>query len=227
MSLSQRPRALPFALLLVTDEAAARRAGRSVLETVERALGVDGAHRVAVLLRDKERPVERVREAARRLLPVVARAGASLLVHTHVSLAAELGLRGAQVAAGVDLYAARGWLDGGALLGASRHRGDPLDDEALGPADYVVLAPVFRPTSKPDDGRPPLGLEELRAACSRSARPVVALGGVQPRDARACLDAGAAAIAVLGGVMGAADPAAALAAYLASVEGGVTGSNAA
>ena len=43
--------------------------------------------------------------------------------------------------------------------------------------DYVTQSPVFRPTSKPDDVRPALGLEGLAAAALRSARPIVALGG--------------------------------------------------
>jgi thiamine-phosphate pyrophosphorylase len=67
--------------------------------------------------------------------------------------------------------------------------------------------------SKPGYG-PVLGLAALAAMAQRGKRPVIALGGVTPATAAACLAAGAAGVAVMGGIMAAADPAAATAALL-------------
>lgn len=212
--MSPRPSSLPFSLLLIADEESAAKSGRSVVDVVTRALAAKGAHRVAVLLRDKVSAGAHVEQRARALLPVVEGAGARLLLHSHVEIAVALGLSGLHLASGREVRGARERLPRGALLGASRHRGDALDEGALAALDYVLLSPVFRPTSKPDDERPPLGLAELREATARSARPVVALGGVTPVNAAPCLSAGAAAIAVLGGVVEADDPSRALAAYL-------------
>ena len=56
-------------------------------------------------------------------------------------------------------------------------------------ADFAVLAPVFE-----KKGAIPAGLEALRKACQQGT-PVLALGGVNPGNARSCLDVGAAGIA--------------------------------
>ena len=48
---------------------------------------------------------------------------------------------------------------------------------------------------------------------------MLALGGVDPATARACVDAGAAGVAVMGGIMRAADPAAAVRALVRAVAG--------
>ncbi len=83
-------------------------------------------------------------------------------------------------------------------------------------ADYVTLSPVFESASKPGYG-PCLGPESLRAAAARVPVPVVALGGVTAANAGSCLGAGAAAVAVMGPVMRAADPGAAVAELLAAI----------
>jgi thiamine-phosphate pyrophosphorylase len=202
-----------FSLLLITDEAACRAAGRDVLETLDRALPAD-ASRVAVLLRHKAALSEEVARTATLLSPLVRERGARLFVHTHLEVARESGADGLHLADGVAPPGEPGAL----LLGASRHAGAALDDDDVGPFDYVMLAPIFTPTSKPADRRAPLGIESLARASERSVRPVVALGGITPDNAAACLDAGAAAVAVLGGVMSARDPGAMTAALLESLD---------
>lgn len=92
------PFGLGFQLVLVTDEAACRAAGRSVLETCERALSFDTAGRVALLLRDKHSPARAVEASGRHLLFLVAKARAPLLVHSHVDVATRLGAAGAHLA---------------------------------------------------------------------------------------------------------------------------------
>ncbi len=80
----------------------------------------------------------------------------------------------------------------------------------------MTLSPLFESPSKPGYG-PSLGLDGLRAAAPRIPIPVVALGGVTPENARPCIRAGAAGVAVMDTVMRAADPGAVAADLLAAI----------
>ncbi|MEZ4322641.1 MAG: thiamine phosphate synthase [Myxococcota bacterium] len=86
-------------------------------------------------------------------------------------------------------------------FGQSCHDRASLDAAFDRGAAYAFLSPVFPPTSKPDDVRPTLGEARLHALAA--GRPVIALGGIDPDRAHALRSAGAAGIAVLGGIFGA------------------------
>lgn len=77
-------------------------------------------------------------------------------------------------------------------------------EEALGlDADYLGAGPVWETPSKAD-ADPPIGLAGLGAICAAVDVPVVAIGGIDARNARACIEAGAAGVAV---IRAATDPA--------------------
>ena len=59
----------------------------------------------------------------------------------------------------------------------------------------------------------------LDALAARVPAPVIALGGVCAANAAACLSSGAAGVAVMGAVMGAADPGTEVGKLLAAVAG--------
>lgn len=101
------------------------------------------------------------------------------------------------------------------LLGRSCHDAAAVARAAAEGCDWVTASPVRLTATKPGYG-PPLGLEGL-AALTATPVPVYALGGLTAADAPGCLDAGAAGIAVLGAVMRADDPAAAVAQLLAAL----------
>jgi thiamine-phosphate pyrophosphorylase len=213
-------------LWLITDDEACARWRRGVVETVTRALSDPRgrplhAPQLAVLVRMKGAPLDEVSARCRALLPVVRRAGARLLVHTHVPLVARLSLDGVHLpdaprAGAARVEEARLALPPGALVGVSCHRAADVDDDAEG-ADYAFLSPVFAPLSKPTDVRPPLGEAALASACRRHRTPMVALGGIDTA-ARCALvrRAGAVGAAVLGAVMAARDPTRAVAPLLAA-----------
>ena len=102
---------------------------------------------------------------------------------------------------------ARRLLGPDALIGVSCHAPDEVKAAREAGADYVHLAPLHDPLSKPS-GRPALGVKALEVA-ARDGLPVIAQGGLEAANAAQAVGAGAAGIAVTGAVLAAADPAAA------------------
>lgn len=81
------------------------------------------------------------------------------------------------------------------IVGRSIHSGDmPGDRHAC---DYLLFGTVFASASKAA-GSPVAGLTALRDAVVLTGRPVIAIGGIDPGRARACLDAGSAGVAAIG-----------------------------
>jgi thiamine-phosphate pyrophosphorylase len=70
-------------------------------------------------------------------------------------------------------------------------------------ADYLGAGPVWETPSKAD-ADPAIGLEGLRRICAAVDVPVVAIGGIDAANAAACIEAGAAGVAV---IRAATDPA--------------------
>ena len=83
------------------------------------------------------------------------------------------------------------------LIGFSTHNERQLRAAAAEPADYLALGPIFGTASKlnPD---PVVGTDELRRLRARTDRPLVAIGGITRDNAKAVLDAGADAVAIIG-----------------------------
>lgn len=94
------------------------------------------------------------------------------------------------------------WADRYETLGISTHSVSEALTALEHGASYVLLSPVFRPTSKPNDTRAVLGLEGLEGV---RGLPVWALGGILPTNAARVMRAGVAGIAVLGGLFGQPD----------------------
>lgn len=190
----------PEGVVVVTDRAIAAAAGRPLDIAVAAAL--DGGAG-AVLLREKDLPDGERRHLAEHLRTITAATGAELWVAGDVDLAVAVG------ADAVHLAAADPWPDAvdGLRRGRSCHSAAELQQAERAGADHVTYSPVFTTTSKPGYG-PPLGLDGLAAGCRAApGLTVVALGGIGPGRARGCVEAGAAAVALMGAVMGAEDPA--------------------
>jgi thiamine-phosphate pyrophosphorylase len=165
----------------------------------------------AVVFREKDLPPDERRALGEQVAE--AAAGAELAVASDLGLAAELG------ATTVHLAAADPWPDTDLAVGRSCHDAVELSDAADHAADYVTVSPVFATSSKPGYG-PPLALDGLADLAMRSPVPVLALGGVDPTNAADCLAAGATGVAVMGGVMAAHDPEAAVRDLLAALDAG-------
>ncbi len=81
----------------------------------------------------------------------------------------------------------------GLLLGRSA---TTLAEAVAADADYLGVGPIW-PTPSKADAAAPLGLAELARICQAVAVPVIAIGGVDATTAAACIEAGAAGVAVI------------------------------
>jgi thiamine-phosphate pyrophosphorylase len=120
--------------------------------------------------------------------------GATFVVNDDVEAAIALGADGVHL--GRDDPGAETALAEGLMLGTSAASVDEAKaGEALG-ATYVGAGPVWETPTKPDSD-PAIGLDGLAEICDAVSVPVIAIGGIDAGNARACIEAGAFGVAVV------------------------------
>ena len=159
-----------------------------------------------ISLREKDLTFRERRALLSELIALARPFGARVTVHGDVVAALETGADGVHLSSTEDLKLVRDTLPPEALIGVSCHSLGELRAAVAAGADYASLSPIFATPSKPGYG-PALGVGAL-AEARDIAIPVVALGGVTAENAWSCLAAGAAAVAVMGPLMAAREPAA-------------------
>jgi thiamine-phosphate pyrophosphorylase len=199
---------LGFRLYLITDRAASP---RPPVEIVEECLG---AGLRAAQLREKDLEVRALLALATPLREATRHHGARLLINDRADVALAVGADGVQrTHASLPVAALREITPPGFLIGASAHSAAEARDAAAQGADFVVFGPVYDTPSKRRYG-PPQGLAALEAAAAASTRPLLAVGGITPERVGEVRAAGAAGVAVIGAIYGAARPADATKAFL-------------
>ncbi len=203
--------ALPApALLVISDRG---RAG-DLIEAATLAFRGGCRH---LMLREKDIDTIALAEIGARLRVAAQPFGAMVVVNGDVDAAMAAGLQGVHLPQGHSVRAARSAIGEDGLIGVSAHSmAEAVAAEAQG-ADYITISPVFESASKPGYG-PALGPAGLAPIARAVSLPVYALAGVSAENAADCLAAGAAGIAVMGGVMGAVDPEQAVRELIAAIE---------
>ena len=175
--------------------------------TLAEALLAGGAR--CLQLRWKPAAARDVLEAARAIRPVAHAAGALFLVNDRPDLAALAGADGVHLGQDdLPLAAARRVLGPGRIVGLSTHDPEQARRAADAGADYVAVGPVYVTTSKVG-ALAPRGLDLIRAARAVVPGPLVAIGGIDASTAADVIAAGADAVAMIGALVRAPDPAAA------------------
>jgi thiamine-phosphate pyrophosphorylase len=187
-------------LLLITDRLSTAADLREVIQAA-----LEGGCRW-IMVREKDLDREALTALAAGIVALARPFDACVVVNGDAEIAQAAQAAGAHVQSVEALAAARVRLGANALIGVSAHTLAEAEEAAAAGADYVTISPVFMTESKPGYG-PALGLEGLATVCRAVACPVLALAGVAPDNAGACLKAGAAGVAVMGGIMRAEDPA--------------------
>jgi thiamine-phosphate pyrophosphorylase len=166
----------------------------ALVENVETARAAIEGGATVIQLRLKGLPTAEVVERGGPLRDLCAERAVTFVVNDDVDAAAQLDADGVHLGRG-DAGIERA-LEAGLLLGLSAASVEEAKEAERRGAAYVGAGPVWATPSKPD-ADPPIGLHGLRAICDVLSVPVVAIGGVDPANARACIEAGAAGVAVI------------------------------
>jgi len=187
-------------LLVITD----RRQARMPLADLVSKVIAGGCRWIS--MREKDLPPQDQIALLRTVSSRLTRADIRLTIHGTPEIAAEAGAAGVHLRFGSDPRAARAVLGPSSLIGVSVHSVAEalLLDAAV--VDYAVAGPAYETASKPGYG-PPLGAAGIAALAAKARVPVIAIGGISPAVVPCLRRAGAAGIAVMGGVMRASDPA--------------------
>jgi thiamine-phosphate diphosphorylase len=94
---------------------------------------------------------------------------------------------------GVDLF-----------IGCSVHSVEEAIEAAEGGADYVTFGHIYASESHPN--LPPRGVNQLARVVEAVSIPVIAIGGIDATNVGPVLETGCSGVAVIGGVIGQANP---------------------
>lgn len=163
--------------------------------------------------RDKSQEMTRRYEEAESLQRICHQYQAPLIINDDALLAAEIGAEGVHL--GQDdssITSARKILGAKAIIGISCYNdlARAIAAEQAG-ADYVAFGRLFPSITKPEPIWASLAL--LGEARKNLNLPIVAIGGITPENTLQVIEAGASAVAVIGGLFRSRDIRAAAAAY--------------
>ena len=195
-----RPWPLPRpCLCLVTDRSVVERG--SLVSRVAQAVdgGVD-----LVQLREKDLPGGDLLRLAQELQQVI-EGRAALVINERIDVAMAAGARGVQLGEeAVPVNLARGMLGRDYIIGRSVHSAEGASLAQSQGADFLVAGTMYASSTHP--GAEPTGTSLVRSITEVCSLPVLGIGGITAHNLGDVLAAGASGVAVITGILAAADP---------------------
>ena len=168
--------------------------------------------------RNKSASARQYLESSRKLAEVLLSRGVSFFVNDRPDVAFLAGAAGVHVGQDdLDVEQARQVMGPDKLVGVSTHNLEQFERAAASSADYIALGPIFSTLSKANSD-PVVGLDLLRKVRPLTDKPVVAIGGISLERAASAIEAGADSVAVISGILSAADPARRARQYIETLE---------
>ncbi|MDD4856551.1 MAG: thiamine phosphate synthase [Candidatus Krumholzibacteria bacterium] len=160
---------------------------------IAEALAAGGADMIQYRAKDIDETEKRQDMAA--ILGAVRGAAIPVIVNDDVELAHETGADGVHIGVSdMPPLEARAIMGTVGIIGVTVPTLDDLGRLPLDAIDYVAVGAVYPTTTKRDAKK--VGVGFLRSVRDRTAKPLVAIGGIGPWNAEEILDAGADGIAV-------------------------------
>ena len=154
-----------------------------------------------IQLREKDLSAAELYQLAIDLRALTNRYKCQLLINDRIDLALAVNADGVHLGHhSLPINVARQLLGTQALIGASTHSVDEVNQANQHGADFVTYGPVFYTPSKAPYGKP-VGIESLKQICTTSKIPVYALGGIKPHNSKAVMETGAKGIAMISALL--------------------------
>lgn len=158
-----------------------------------------------VQLRMKGADPDRILRVARQYAEVCSAHRVPLIINDHPELVSAAKADGVHLGQDdVPVPEARALLGEERIIGLSTHDPAQIDAAQDAGVDYIGVGPVHSTPTKP--GRPAVGTDLIAYARRRSSRPFFAIGGIEPANLEAVLEAGAERVAVVRAITEAPDP---------------------
>jgi thiamine-phosphate pyrophosphorylase len=177
-------------------------AGRDLLQAVEQAI----AGGVTMLqLREKTASSREFYQLGSAVHQLTAAHGVPLVINDRADIAQAVGAEGLHIGqSDLPVAVARKILGPAVFIGVSANTVALAQSALASGADYIGTGPVFATGSKPDAGAA-VGLGALAKVAGGISAPVVGIGGITAENAASVLRAGAAGVALIADIFGAAD----------------------
>jgi len=205
-------------LYAICDAELCAHAGRSLVDTA--AAFFEGGARL-LQIRAKTLSGQALLDATASIAELGHTHGALVIVNDRPDVARLAGAGGVHVGQD-DLTPAQVRAVAGAdtVVGLSTHTPEQIQAALRTPIDYLAIGPLYSTSTKATgyDAVGVGGLRQASLAASAAGLPVVAIGGITLERAPELLDAGAAAVAVIGDLLATGDPRARVRAYLARLD---------
>ena len=154
--------------------------------------------------RDKRGSRRSIHDAARSLAGPLRRAGALFIVNDHADIALAVDADGVHLGQDdLPFVQARKLLGPTRIIGLSTHSVDEAITAEREGADYIGFGPLYATQTK--DAGPVQGLERLAEVRSAVSLPIIAIGGIGPKNAADAVRHGADGLAVITAVLRAPD----------------------
>ncbi|KAL5982620.1 beta ketoadipyl CoA thiolase, th1 [Asimina triloba] len=173
-------------LYAVTDSRMNTRWGRTITDAVKEA--IEGGATI-IQLREKETKTREFADAAAACVEICRSHGVPLLINDRLDVALACDADGVHVGqSDMPVKVVRTLLGPEKIIGVSCKTGEQAQQAWADGADYIGCGGVF-PTSTKENNLT-IGLEGLKAVCTCSKLPVVAIGGIGIGNARSVMEIG-------------------------------------
>lgn len=167
------------------------------IEAIAKA-GPDG-----IILREKDLSRDAYNDLAGQCLGICRKYEVPLIVNGFADVAGELGIQYLHLPASV-FFSSGEWKKRFDKVGVSVHSVDEAKKAEACGADYMIAGHIFRTDCK--KGISPRGLAFLKEVCGAVNVPVFAIGGIDSKNGRLALNAGAEGVCMMSEVMKSGKP---------------------